>query len=133
MSRYLLDTNAVIALLNDPSGVVAQHARRHRPNDIAISSLVAHELCFGAFKSRRRQHNLSLVDELRFEVVPFDHDDARQSAEIRAALAARGTPIGAYDVLIAGQAVARGITLITNNTTEFERVPALIMENWYQP
>lgn len=133
MSRYLLDTNAVIALLNAPSGTVAEHARRHKPTDIGVSALVAHELYFGAFKSRRKEHNLSLVDQLRFEVIPFDQDDARQSGEIRAMLAAQGTPIGPYDVLIAGHAVARGLTLITSNTNEFERVPQLNVEDWHQP
>ena len=130
MNRYLLDTNAVIAMLNEPTGAVARHARRHQPTDVGISSLVAHELYFGAFKSRRKERNLALIDGLRFEVVPFDHDDARQSAEIRAVLAAQGAPIGSYDVLIAGQAVARGLTLVTSNTREFKRVRALVTENW---
>ena len=94
--RFLLDSNAVIALLNHPAGTVSQHARQYRPVDIGLSAIVMHELYFGAFKSRRLERNLAIVDGLRFEVVPFDQDDARRAGEIRAVLAAQGTPIGGY-------------------------------------
>ena len=89
-----------------------------------------HELWFGAYKSQRVEHNLGVVDRLRFEVLPFDVDDARHAGDIRAALAARGTPIGAYDVLIAGQAKARQLTLVSNNVREFARVPDLKVIDW---
>jgi tRNA(fMet)-specific endonuclease VapC len=69
------------------------------------------------------------VDALRFEVLDFDREDARQAGELRARLAAAGTPIGSYDVLIAGQALARALTL-THNTSEFQRVPGLRIEDW---
>ncbi|MBL8470684.1 MAG: type II toxin-antitoxin system VapC family toxin [Rhodocyclaceae bacterium] len=128
--RFLLDTNAVIALLNDPSGLVSRRAREHSPADIGLSAIVSHELYFGAFKSQRRDRNLAIVDALRFEVLPFDLEDARQAGEIRAALNASGTPIGAYDVLIAGQALARSLVLVTRNQREFERVPGLRLEDW---
>lgn len=127
---YLLDANAVIALLNDTKSLTARRARRHKPQDVGISAIVAHELYYGAFKSQRAARNLALVDALQFEVVEFDHEDARQSGEVRALLAARGTPIGPYDVLIAGQARARALTLVTHNTTEFGRVPGLRIEDW---
>jgi tRNA(fMet)-specific endonuclease VapC len=87
-------------------------------------------LFYGAYKGRRRAENLARVEALQFEVVEFDREDARQAGEIRAALAAAGTPIGPYDVLIAGQAMARALTLITHNTREFERVPGLHVEDW---
>jgi tRNA(fMet)-specific endonuclease VapC len=67
---------------------------------------------------------------LRFEVLDFDREDARKAGEIRASLANAGTPVGPYDVLIAGQAVARGLTLVTNNTREFQRVASLRIEDW---
>jgi tRNA(fMet)-specific endonuclease VapC len=70
------------------------------------------------------------VDGLRFPVVEFDHDDARHAGEIRAQLASKGTPIGPYDVLIAGQARARKLTLVTHNSAEFVRVPGLKVEDW---
>jgi tRNA(fMet)-specific endonuclease VapC len=128
--RYLLDTNAVIAMLRDPASRPALRARQERVGDVAISAIVAHELFYGAFKSRRATHNVALVDALQFQVVEFDREDARQAGEIRAFLAARGTAIGPYDVLIAGQAVARNMVLVTHNTGEFQRAPGLQVEDW---
>jgi tRNA(fMet)-specific endonuclease VapC len=128
--RYLLDTNAVIALLNDPASPVGRRLRTQQPVDVGTSAVVLHELYFGAFKSQRRERNLALVDALRFEVLPLDTEDARHAGEIRAWLAAQGTPIGAYDLLIAGQARARGLVLVSRNLREFERVPGLKVENW---
>ena len=128
--RYLLDANAVIGLLNDAASGLAQRARREKPADIAISAIVAHELFYGAFKSRRAERNVALADALRFAVIEFDKEDARQAGKIRALLAAKGTPIGPYDVLIAGQALARNMVLITENTDEFERIPGLRLEDW---
>jgi tRNA(fMet)-specific endonuclease VapC len=128
--RYLLDTNAVIGLLNDASSKLAQRARRQRPADIAISAIVAHELFYGAFKSERAAHNVDLVDSLQFVVLDFDKEDARQAGEVRALLASRGTPIGPYDVLIAGQAKARNLTLVTHDTDDFKRVPGLRFDDW---
>lgn len=128
--RYLLDANAVIALLNDTTSKAARRARRQKPGDMAISAIVVHELFYGAFKSQRSERNVALVDALRFVVLEFDKEDARQSGEIRALLAGRGTSIGPYDVLIAGQAIARNLTLVTHNTDEFRRVPGLRIEDW---
>jgi tRNA(fMet)-specific endonuclease VapC len=128
--RYLLDTNAVIALSNNTDANLLRRTRRMPPRDIAISSIVMQELYFGAYKSRRQTQNLAVADALKFDVIEFDRDDARQAGEIRAFLAARGTPIGPFDVLIAGQAVARNAILVTRNTREFVRVPGLRIENW---
>jgi tRNA(fMet)-specific endonuclease VapC len=130
MTRYLLDANAVIALLNDNNSLMAQRARKHKPSDIAISAIVAHELFYGAFKSKRRQHNVDLIDCLHFAVLDFDKEDARQAGELRAILATMGRP---YDVLIAGQAKARHMVLVTSNTNEFKRVPGLRIEDWQSP
>ena len=104
--------------------------RQHQPQDFAISAIVAHELFYGAYKGQRTAENLARVDALRFEVLDFDREDARQAGELRARLAAAGTPIGSYDVLIAGQALARALTLVTHNTREFQRVPGLRIEDW---
>jgi tRNA(fMet)-specific endonuclease VapC len=73
---------------------------------------------------------VALIDALRFAVLAFDKEDARRAGEVRAMLASKGTPIGPYDVLIAGQALARGLVLVTDNTGEFRRVPRLRIENW---
>jgi len=128
--RYLLDANVVIGLLNDATSKLARRVRREKPADIAISAIVAHEFFYGAFKSRRATHNVALVDALQFVVLEFDKEDARQAGEVRALLASRGTPIGPYDVLIAGQAKARKLTLVTHNTDEFGRVPGLRSVDW---
>jgi tRNA(fMet)-specific endonuclease VapC len=97
---------------------------------VAVSAILAHELFYGAFKSRRAAQNVALVDALQFAVLEFDKDDARQAGEVRAFLASKRTPIGPYDVLIAGQAISRGMILVTHNTDEFERVPGLRIEDW---
>src|SRR5712692_7120983 len=130
MMRYLLDATAIIALLNDTTSKAAQRARREKPSDIAIPAIVIHELFYGAFKSRRAAQNVALIDALQFAVIGFDKEDARQAGAVRALLASKGTPIGPYDVLIAGQAVARNMILVTNNTQEFKRVPGLRFEDW---
>jgi tRNA(fMet)-specific endonuclease VapC len=128
--RFLLDTNIVIAVLNDATSRAAKRLRQEAPQDVAISSIVAHELYFGAFKSARAQHNLSLVDAVQFPVLEFDREDARQAGAIRASLAGQGKSIGPYDALIAGQALARDLILVTSNLREFERVPGLAIEDW---
>lgn len=128
--RYLLDTNAVVAILNGKHSPLTERVRKHQPADIGVSSIVIHELFFGAFKSQRVDRNVALVDNLRFAVVEFDREDARRAGEIRASLASKGKPIGPYDVLIAGQARARNLVLVTRNSGEFGRVPGLLTENW---
>jgi tRNA(fMet)-specific endonuclease VapC len=128
--RYLLDANAVIALLNDTTSPIARRIRRYVPRDIGLPAVVLHELYYGAFKSQRVEKNVARVDELQFPVVELDQEDARQAGAIRADLASKGTPIGPYDVLIAGQAKARKLTLVTHNTTEFRRIPGLKVEDW---
>lgn len=128
--RYLLDTNAVIALLNDPRGAVAQRARQHSPQDVGLPVIVIHELFYGAFKSLHVERNLARIDALPLEVLPYDPEDAREAGAIRATLAHQGTPIGGFDVLIAGQARARGLVLVTRNLGEFSRVDNLTLENW---
>jgi tRNA(fMet)-specific endonuclease VapC len=127
---YLLDANAVITLLENRSAGLARRVRQHAVSDIAISSIVLHELYFGAFKSRRVTENAHRVNALLFEVLEFDKEDARQAGEVRALLAGAGSPIGPYDVLIAGQAISRNRVVVTRNTREFARVPGLQIENW---
>ena len=127
--KYLLDANAVIGLLGGNAGLLAK-VHQHVPEDFGVSAIAAHELFYGAYKSQRRAQNLARVDGLQFVVLEFDQEDARQAGEIRAALAAAGTPIGPYDVLIAGQARARGLILVTYNTGEFSRVNGLDVEDW---
>jgi tRNA(fMet)-specific endonuclease VapC len=127
--KYLLDANAVIALLNGHPAM-NNRIRAEHPANIGLPAIVAHELYYGAFKSMRQERNVGLVDALQFAVLTFDQEDARQAGEIRAELAKQGRPIGPYDVLIAGQTKARGLTLVTHNVAEFKRVTGLAIEDW---
>ena len=131
--RYLLDTNACIALLNRTSPTLRARMLRHKPEEIGLPSPVAYELYYGACKSSKADHNLQLLDRIAFEIIPFDADDARMAAAVRSELEAVGRPIGPYDLLIAGQARARQLVLITANTREFLRVPGLECEDWIAP
>ena len=128
-AQYLLDSNIVIALMKGHAGV-HQRLQRHSPAQIAISSIVLHELYFGAYKSQRQEANLLRVGQLQLEVLDFDAQDARAAGQIRATLSAAGTPIGPYDVLIAGQALSRGLVLVSNNGREFSRITTLRVEDW---
>lgn len=127
--KFLLDTNAVIALMNGQSSFLKQ-LQQHNPWDFGIPAIVIAELAYGAYKGQRAVQNLARVEALQFEVLAFDREDALQAGKLRAALKSVGTPIGAYDVQIAGQALARDLILVTHNTREFQRVPALRIEDW---
>ncbi len=130
--RFLLDTNAVISLLGKKSDELLKRVLECSEGDIGLPTIVCNELYFGAYKSRKVSFNLETLRLLflDFGVLSFEREDARAAGEIRALLSAVGTPIGPYDILIAGQAQARGLTLITNNLGEFERVEALKLEDW---
>lgn len=130
MIRFLLDSNVVISMLNQPHGRVAASVLIHEAGELATSSLVLHELYFGAYKSERKSKNMDVLEGLPIPVLSFDREDAREAGRIRAHLKSAGTPIGPYDVLIAGQAVRHGLTLVSANLREFERVPELVCEDW---
>lgn len=127
--RFLLDTNVVIAVLRREPSVTARVFGNPR-RDYGLSPIVAHELLFGAYRSKRADEAVAAFQTLRMPTLDFTVEDARKAGEIRAALAAAGTPIGPYDVLVAGQALARDLTLVTRNTREFGRVPGLRVEDW---
>jgi tRNA(fMet)-specific endonuclease VapC len=132
---WLLDTNAVIALVTRRSEAMLRRVEAVEPGTLAISSIVAHELYFGAYRSQKIEFNLETLRLLFADLVVLDLDqeDARAAGEIRATLARQGTPIGPYDVLVAGQARARSLTLVTNNLAEFRRVDGLRIEDWTRP
>jgi tRNA(fMet)-specific endonuclease VapC len=132
---YLLDTNACIALINGrPAGVRQRLEWALKEGAVvAVSAVVAFELWYGAAKSTRRQANRQRLETFiagPLDLLPFDEEDARFAGEIRATLEAAGTPIGAYDLLIAGQALRGGSTLVTANPTEFSQVAELRWEDW---
>jgi tRNA(fMet)-specific endonuclease VapC len=122
----------MIALLGRKSEALIDRVINSEEGSIGFSAVVAHELYFWAYKSRKVSFNLETLRLAMadFPLVVFEQDDARVSGETRAILAAKGTPIGAYDVLIAGQAKARDLILVTNNIGEFERVNGLRIEDW---
>lgn len=132
MTKWLLDTNIIIALVARRSEPLLRRVETSEPGALAISSVVAHELYFGAYRSRKVEFNLETLRLLfaDLEILDLEQEDARAAGEIRVELARRGTPIGPYDLLIAGQAKARGLPLVSNNTEEFQRIAGLRLEDW---
>lgn len=126
---YLPDSNALIGVMVRRHPRLERRFRIHR-SEMLLSSIVLHELYFGAYKSSRREENLENLLLLRLPVIDFDSSDARVAAEVRAQLKRKGTPIGPHDVLIAGQALARGLTVASANLREFRRVEGLSVEDW---
>jgi tRNA(fMet)-specific endonuclease VapC len=132
MMRYVLDTNAVIHLVSRKPDSLVRLILEKREGEIGIPSIVAHELYFEVYKSQKVSFNLEALRLLLidFPILEFSQEDARVSGELRSALARTGVPIGPYDVLIAGQAKARDLTVVTNNIREFKRVDGLKVEDW---
>jgi tRNA(fMet)-specific endonuclease VapC len=135
--KYLFDSNLCIAILNGTAWRVTACLDRaiQARSEFFIPSIVVHELWFGVAKSEHVQANTRKLQDFLYSSVTlldFSGEDARRAGEIRANLAKRGTPIGPYDVLIAGQALARGLTLVTPNTREFSRVDGLKLADWTQ-
>jgi tRNA(fMet)-specific endonuclease VapC len=132
---YLLDTNAVIAVLkNQPVGV-RQRLRRARLEgaSIGVSSVVVFELWYGVARSERRPENaerLRVFLSADISVLSFDEEDARVAGDLRAWLERAGTPVGPYDLMIAAQALRTGVTIVTANVSEFGRVSGLSWQDW---
>ena len=129
---YLLDSNTLIYFLKQ-QGQVANHLKKVPASQVAIPSVVLFELEYGVLRSTSPQEQRQGIDAaLRvYRVLSMDHACAKSAAWIKHTLALAGTPIGYFDQLIAGMALAYNLTLITRNTHEFERVPGLRVENWY--
>lgn len=131
MLKYLLDTNIAIYVIKrrplEVLGVFNENAGR-----IAISAITLGELWHGAENSTRVAQNLAVVEEFAslLEVLPYSAKAAAHYGSIRATLEKAGRPIGVNDLHIAAHARSEGLTLVTNNLAEFERVPGLLVENW---
>jgi tRNA(fMet)-specific endonuclease VapC len=134
MLHYLLDTNIVIYVLKRrPAELLSTfNANASR---IAISSITLAELLHGAEKSSRVSENLSVIEDFcsRLEVLSYGAKAAQHYGAIRAAFEKHGQPIGVNDLHIAGHARSEGLVLVTNDMSEFSRVPALELENWVHP
>ena len=132
---WLLDTNVCIALINGTSPKVrTRYAQALRAGaTFTTSSIVAHELWYGVAKSALPAQNARRLQAFLardLAVLSYSEEDARAAGETRAELERKGTRIGEYDTLIAGQAYARNLVLVTANTREFRRVKGLRVEDW---
>lgn len=132
---YLLDTNACIALINgEPPAVRARFEKATSTGArILVSSIAAFELWYGVAKNSRQEFNrkrLAAFFAGPIPALPFEGEDSRVAGAVRAALETAGKPIGAYDVLMAGQALRHGLTLVTANVAEFSRVKGLSWQDW---
>lgn len=129
--KYLLDTDTCIALLRGHAQV-RERLRAVQPDDCGVSMISIFELLSGVERCRRPEEERRKVETFLapMHLLPFDLDSAAQAARVRWNLEKAGTPIGPYDVQLAGQALALDVTLVTGNTKEFSRVPDLLLENW---
>ena len=129
--RHLLDSDTCIRVLRGRHDHLRERFKAEAPG-LCTSSVVLHELLFGAARSARPDHQRDQVHKLvaRMTVLPFDDDAADAAADIRADLTAKGQIIGAYDLLIAGHARSRGLIVVTGNLGEFRRVDGLRSEDW---
>jgi tRNA(fMet)-specific endonuclease VapC len=132
---YLLDTNACIALINGSPAAVRSRFQTaaKRGSQIFVSAVVVFELWYGVTKSSRRGWNAERLETFLagpVTILPFEEEDAKLAGSIRASLETSDRPIGAYDVLIAGQAIASRLTLVTANVSEFSRVKDLVWQDW---
>lgn len=127
----LLDTNICIYIINAKPPTVLARFRQHRLGEIGLSSVVAAELAFGVAKSGSARNRQALEMFLApLSVLPFDEAAVWTYGTLRAELEARGTPIGALDMLIAAHALSRNALLVTHNTREFAQVRGLQLADW---
>ena len=131
MLKYMLDTNIVIYVIKRRPIEVLEVFNRHT-GQMCISSITLAELLHGAEKSARPEHNLHQIEDFvsRLDVLEYGSKAAAQYGDIRADLERKGTSIGVNDLHIAGHARGEGLTLVTNNLREFERIEALRLDNW---
>ena len=129
---YLLDTNICIYIINKKPLKVIEQIKCLQPHQIKLSSISLGELEYGVSKSRDRERNRTALIHFvaAFDIVAFNDADAEIYGLLRADLEKKGKIIGPYDLQIAAQALTRDLILVTNNTSEFERIPNLKLENW---
>ncbi len=133
--KYLLDTNIVSYFLRDASAALTQRILDSTPDSLAMSIISAGELRYGLSKLPPSLRATELAHHLNalltaIAVLPLPAEAAPHYGNTRAQLEAAGTPIGSSDLWIAAHALAQNLTVVTNNTSEFSRVPGLKVENW---
>ncbi len=129
---FVLDTNTLIYFFKG-MGRVSGKLLARSPKEIGIPAVVLYELEVGLAKSAQPEKRQQQLAEMLavVAILPFGSIEARQAAQIRATLEQAGKPIGPYDLLIAGTALAHNHTLVTHNVKEFGRIPRLLIEDWY--
>ncbi|UKO99834.1 type II toxin-antitoxin system tRNA(fMet)-specific endonuclease VapC [Nostoc sp. UHCC 0870] len=132
--RYLLDTNICIYLIKHKPQKVLDKFQTLSLSDVGISSITVAELEYGVAKSQQQNKNRTALLQflLPLEIVEFNQASATIYGSIRSDLESRGLIIGAMDLLIAAHTLSLGVTLVTNNTREFARIPTLLLENWVE-
>jgi tRNA(fMet)-specific endonuclease VapC len=129
---YLLDTNICIYIMRQHPCQVFERFRKEGVGRVGISSISVAELSYGVAKSQRAARNARALDEFLYPLTvhAFDKPAAHAYGHLRALLERQGTPIGPLDTLIAAHALSLDATLVTNNVSEFRRIPDLKIENW---
>jgi len=130
--NYLLDTDICIYIINKKPAAVLKRVQSRQPGQIAISAITVAELEYGVARSRDPGRNrIALLEFLfPFTILDFDQKAAMEYGRIRSSLEARGRPVGPMDLLLAAQAKAHRLILVTNNEKEFARIDGLRIENW---
>ena len=129
---YLLDTNICIYAITGKYPKIAEKLLAIHPDEIKVSTVTVMELEYGAAKSNWSERSREAIKAFlaSFDILPFSDTDAAVCGQLRSELAVLGTPIGAYDIMIAAQGVSRGLTVVTHNTGEFQRVSGIRLEDW---
>ena len=132
MIKYLLDTNICIYIIKQKPKDVIERFRQAQVSEIGVSSITLSELEYGVMKSAKPEQNkLALAQFIApIEISAYDDVAAQHYGVIRAHLERQATPIGSLDMLIAAHALSQNSVLITNNESEFKRIPNLKIENW---
>jgi len=130
--KYMLDTNICIGLIRQKPQTLIQRLTRYEPGEIGVSSITVAELAHGANKSNQVEQNLSALEQflLPIEVADFDQKASAAYGVIRTYLEREGKTIGSMDMLIGAHALSLGVTLVTNNLDEFQRIQKLKIEDW---
>ncbi|TXI44446.1 MAG: type II toxin-antitoxin system VapC family toxin [Methylophilus sp.] len=131
--RLMLDTNICIALIKQKPAAVLKRFNDFQVGDICISSVTLAELRYGVAKSQFQEKNQAALDDfiLPLEIMVFDESAASYYGALRASLEKKGTPIGAMDLMIGAHALSQNLTIVTNNVREFNRIPNLVVVDWF--
>jgi tRNA(fMet)-specific endonuclease VapC len=133
LATKLLDTNVCVSVIRGHPAAIERYIRELDDHTLRISVVTLFELLFGAYRSTRQSEELEKVGlfiEAGPPAVELTPEDAAKAAELRSDLARKGQLIGAYDLLIGGQGLARGWTVVTNDLREFSRIESLTIESW---